>query len=123
MNKITNTGEPASELERLIADLSESGQFIFVFGVGWWTARRPSGQSVGTALKLPRRFEGILDGTGVATGQVGDNHHVLDVLGRDAKGSRELPQYRVAVVEIGADHQMHVVKLARDQPAVVPPFG
>jgi len=35
MNKITNTGEPASELERLIADLSESGQFIFVFGVGW----------------------------------------------------------------------------------------
>ena len=38
MNKITNTGEPASELERLIADLSESGQLIFVFGVGWWTA-------------------------------------------------------------------------------------
>ena len=37
MIKMTDTGEPASELERLIADLSESGQLIFVFGVGWWT--------------------------------------------------------------------------------------
>ena len=27
-----------SELERLIAELSESGQLIFVFGIGWWTA-------------------------------------------------------------------------------------
>jgi hypothetical protein len=38
MNKMTDTGEPASELERLIADLTKSGQLIFVFGVGWWTA-------------------------------------------------------------------------------------
>jgi putative heme iron utilization protein len=38
MNKITDTGEPASELERLIAELPESGLLIFVFGVGWWTA-------------------------------------------------------------------------------------
>ena len=30
--------EPASELERLITDLSESGLLVFVFGVGWWTA-------------------------------------------------------------------------------------
>ena len=32
--------EPASELERLIADLSESGLLVFVFGagVGWCTA-------------------------------------------------------------------------------------
>ena len=37
MIKMTDTGEPASELERLIADLSESGQLIFVFGAGWWT--------------------------------------------------------------------------------------
>jgi hypothetical protein len=37
MIKVTDTGEPASELERLIADLSESGQLIFVFGAGWWT--------------------------------------------------------------------------------------
>jgi len=38
MSKIADTSEPASELERLIADLSESGQLVFVFGVGWWTA-------------------------------------------------------------------------------------
>jgi len=38
MSKITGIGEPASELERLIAELSQSGPLIFVFGVGWWTA-------------------------------------------------------------------------------------
>ena len=38
MNKSTATGEPATELERLIAELSESGLLVFVFGVGWWTA-------------------------------------------------------------------------------------
>jgi hypothetical protein len=38
MGKIVDTSEPASELERLIADLSGSGQLVFVFGTGWWTA-------------------------------------------------------------------------------------
>jgi putative heme iron utilization protein len=38
MNKITATGEPATELERLIAELSESGLLVFVFGLGWVTA-------------------------------------------------------------------------------------
>jgi hypothetical protein len=38
MGKIAEISEPASELERLIADLSESGLLVFVFGVGWWTA-------------------------------------------------------------------------------------
>jgi hypothetical protein len=38
MSTIADIGEPASELERLIADLSESGPLAFVFGVGWWTA-------------------------------------------------------------------------------------
>ena len=38
MSTIADINEPASELERLIADLSESGLLIFVFGVGWWTA-------------------------------------------------------------------------------------
>jgi putative heme iron utilization protein len=38
MGKIAETSEPASELERLIADLSESGLLVFVFGAGWWTA-------------------------------------------------------------------------------------
>jgi hypothetical protein len=38
MNDITATGEPATELERLIADLSGSGQLVFVFGDGFTTA-------------------------------------------------------------------------------------
>src|SRR5271165_13083 len=38
MSQDTGTGEPASELERLITELSESGLLVFVFGVGWWTA-------------------------------------------------------------------------------------
>ena len=38
MSTIADISEPASELERLIADLSASGQLVFVFGVGWWTA-------------------------------------------------------------------------------------
>ena len=36
MSKIAGISAPESELERLIADLSESGQLIF--GIGWWTA-------------------------------------------------------------------------------------
>ena len=38
MSTTAYTSEPASELERLIADLSGSGLLVFVFGVGWWTA-------------------------------------------------------------------------------------
>ena len=38
MGKVASISEPASELERLIAELSESGLLVFVFGVGWWTA-------------------------------------------------------------------------------------
>jgi hypothetical protein len=38
MSKIEGSSELASELERLIADLSGSGPLVFVFGVGWWTA-------------------------------------------------------------------------------------
>jgi hypothetical protein len=34
MNEITATGEPATELEQLIAELSESGLLVFVFGTG-----------------------------------------------------------------------------------------
>jgi len=37
MRTIADVSEPASELERLIAELSGSG-LVFVFGVGWWTA-------------------------------------------------------------------------------------
>ncbi len=38
MSKVADISEPASELERLIADLSGSGPLVFVFGIGWWTA-------------------------------------------------------------------------------------
>jgi hypothetical protein len=40
MSNVADICEPASELERLIADLSESGLLVFVFGagVGWCTA-------------------------------------------------------------------------------------
>ena len=37
MSTTAEIGEPASELERLIADLSGLVG-VFVFGVGWWTA-------------------------------------------------------------------------------------
>jgi hypothetical protein len=47
---------------------------------------------------------------------------VLDVPCRDAEGSGELAQYEVAVFEIGTDHQVNGVKLACDQPAVIPPL-
>ena len=38
MSNVAEISEPASELERLIADLSESGQLVFVFGDGLSTA-------------------------------------------------------------------------------------
>jgi hypothetical protein len=38
MSKTTGVSEPASELERLIADLSGSGLLVFVFGDGLTTA-------------------------------------------------------------------------------------
>ena len=38
MSTVADISEPASEVERLIADLSESGLLVFVFGVGWCTA-------------------------------------------------------------------------------------
>ena len=38
MSTIADNSEPASDLERLIAELSGSGLLVFVFGVGWWTA-------------------------------------------------------------------------------------
>jgi putative heme iron utilization protein len=49
MSKIADNGTPASELEHLIAELSESGPLVFVFGVGWWTAHL-----TGTATPLFR---------------------------------------------------------------------
>src|SRR4029078_9020185 len=50
-------------------------------------------------------------------------HRVLDVPGRDAESLGKLPQNEVAVLEVGADNHMRVVKLPCDQPAVVPPLS
>ena len=68
MNEITATGEPATEVERLIAELSESGLLVFVFGVGWWTAHlvgatRPVFRAGGRAVvaRRTRRRCGELD--------------------------------------------------------------
>jgi hypothetical protein len=88
-----------------------------------WLGQGATTGSVGTPLKLPRCFEGILDRIRVASSEVSYNHHVLDIPGRDAEGSGELPQYRIAEVEIGPDHQVHMVQLTRDEPAVIPPLG
>jgi hypothetical protein len=38
MSATADISEPASELEHLIAELSESGLLVFVFGAGWCTA-------------------------------------------------------------------------------------
>ena len=66
MNKIAGISGPANELERLIADLSESGPLIFVFGVGWWTGHLTGatapvfrGPAVNTS---PCRFTNWTDG-------------------------------------------------------------
>lgn len=80
-------------------------------------------RSVGAPLKLPRRFEGILDGTRIASREVSDNHHVLDVPSRNAEGFGKPPQHRVADVEVGPDHHMLRVKLACDDSPVIPPLG
>ena len=74
-------------------------------------------------LELPRRLEGILYRTGVAAGEIGYDHHVFRIPGRDAEGRGKLAQHIVAVVEIGADHHLGVVKLTRHQPTVVPPLS
>ena len=65
--------------------------------------------SVGTALKQPRFLESILDRPGIAAGEVSDHHHVLGVPSRHAEGGGMLPQYQVALVEVGADDNMRVV--------------
>src|ERR1700722_1159000 len=65
--------------------------------------------SIGTALKVPGCFEGILDGASVAGAEVRDNHHVLGVPIRDAERSGKLPKQHIAVVEVRADHGMSLV--------------
>lgn len=78
---------------------------------------------LGAPLKQPRCFDGILDRTRISPGEIGDDHHVLGKTARDTEGFRKLAQHQVASVEVGPDHQMRVVKLARHEPAVVPPLS
>src|ERR1700677_2857905 len=85
--------------------------------------RRRAVEAAGVARYLPRGRAGIFNSTGVASGEVSDDPHVFCIPGWDAEGVRKLPHYRVAVVEIGADYQMYLVKLASDQSSVVTPFG
>ena len=71
MSTIADISEPASELERLIADLSESGLLVFVFGVGvgWCTAHLTGGDNAGVprtgrpalVARRTRRRHGELD--------------------------------------------------------------
>lgn len=50
-------------------------------------------RSARTPLKLPRCFYRVLDRAAIALGEVSDDHHVLEVPGRDAEGAGKLPQY------------------------------
>jgi hypothetical protein len=78
--------------------------------------------SVSTALQFPRRLERVFYGSPIARCQVGNDHHVLHESARKAEGLRRLEQYNAPVVEIGPDHEVGVVDLTGDQPAVVPPL-
>jgi hypothetical protein len=97
--------------------LPRSGRF---FGCTATPGSQPL--SAGTPLKLPRCLECILDGTSVGSGEIRNDHHVLDVPGRDAERLWKLSQQMVAEVEIGANYQVRIVKLAGYQSAVVPPL-
>jgi hypothetical protein len=83
-----------------------------------WAALR----LVSAPLEVPGCFKGVFDGSGVAVGEVGDNHHVLGEPGRHAERLGELSQDRVAIVEIGPDHQVAIVELTGNEPAVVAPL-
>jgi hypothetical protein len=78
--------------------------------------------SARTSLKLPRCLECILDGTSVGPGEIRNDHHVLDIPGRDAERLWKLSPQMVAEVEIGANYQVRIVKLPGYQSAVVPPL-
>ena len=67
MNEITATGEPTTELERLIAELSESGLLVFVFGVGWWTAHLTGATSPLFRGPADRRWWHVELGDGAAS--------------------------------------------------------
>ena len=54
MNEVTGVGEPASELEHLIADLSESGPLVFVFGDGCLLRLRVGWAQAAGSRRVPR---------------------------------------------------------------------
>ncbi|MBT9254963.1 phosphotransferase [Phycicoccus sp. KQZ13P-1] len=95
---------------------------------GW---RGPVGPGVGDAasgvrspsLEPPRSLERVLDGTRITVGEVRHDHHVRGEAGRDAERRGELRDDLVPVVEVRPEHDVGVVELTSDQPAVVPPVG
>ena len=67
MSKAADIGEPVSELERLIADLSGSGLLVFVFGVGWWTAHLTGVMAPEFGGPADRRWWGVKLGDDTAS--------------------------------------------------------
>jgi putative heme iron utilization protein len=70
MSKISDVSEPSSELERLIAELSESGPLVFVFGVGWWTAHLAGATAPVFRGPADRRWWQVKLGDGGASGSM-----------------------------------------------------
>jgi hypothetical protein len=62
MSKVADVGEPATELERLIADLSGSGLLVFVFGVGWWTTHLVGATAPAFLGPADRRYWQVVQG-------------------------------------------------------------
>lgn len=67
MSKITNSNEPANELERLIADLSASGPLAFVFSDGLTTAHLRGATAPGFGGPADRRWWGVKLGDDTAS--------------------------------------------------------
>jgi hypothetical protein len=67
VSKVADTSEPSNELERLIADLLESGLLVFVFGVGWWTAHLTGATTPVFRGPADRRWWHVALGDGAAS--------------------------------------------------------
>jgi hypothetical protein len=67
MSKAADVGEPASELERLIADLSGSGELVFVFSDGLTTAHLAGTTTPEFGGPADRRWWGVRLGDDAAS--------------------------------------------------------
>jgi hypothetical protein len=78
--------------------------------------------SVGAALELPRSLDGVLNRRGIAVVEIGDDHHVFGETSRDVECLRVLAYERIAVAELGPDHQLPIAELACHQPTAIAPL-